>query len=76
MVNYPKLKKPKSRREALEVFKGYNRNLRIGEGEFRQMENLTGDCYPMMSARGKRGWILSADKSVEAGKITGAVHTE
>ena len=42
-------------REWLDVFKGYNHNLRIGEGEFYEMKNLSSDNYPILSPRGKRG---------------------
>ena len=42
-------------REMVDVFRGYNHNLRIGAGEFYDMENLTSDFYPVLSPRGKRG---------------------
>ena len=42
-------------REMVDVFKGYNHNLRIGEGEFYDMKNLTSDSYPVLSPRAKRG---------------------
>lgn len=38
-----------------DVFYGYNHNLRIGEGEFYDMKNMTGDDFPVLSPRGKRG---------------------
>lgn len=60
MIHYPGLKAAASYRQRLEVFKGLNRNLRIGSGEFSQMENLTSDDYPVLSTRGKRGKILNA----------------
>jgi hypothetical protein len=39
----------------LDVFGGYNHNLRIGEGEFYSMKNMSSDDYPILSPRSKRG---------------------
>ena len=39
----------------VDLFKGYNHNLRIGEGEFFDMTNLSSDNYPVLSPRRKRG---------------------
>lgn len=52
---YPTLKEIKTSREMVDVFKGYNHNLRIGEGEFYDMKNLSSDSYPVLSPRPKRG---------------------
>lgn len=54
-MRYPKLPVRPLSRETVEAFGGYNRNLRIGDGEFRDMENLTSDYYPVLSPRGRRG---------------------
>ena len=43
----------------LDVFKGYNHNLRIGNGEFYEMENLSPDHYPVLSPRAQRGVYAS-----------------
>lgn len=51
----PKLPTTNTAREMVDVFKGYNHNLRIGAGEFFDMQNLTSDFYPVMSPRGNRG---------------------
>ena len=45
-------------REMIDVFHGYNHNLRIGEGEFYDMKNLTSADYPVLSPRPKRGIFL------------------
>ena len=59
MIEYPFLKEqPSSSRQVVDVFKGYNHSLRIGPGEFYEMENMTSDDYPVLSARARRG-ILS-----------------
>ena len=42
-------------RSMTDVFKGYNHNLRIGDGEFYDMKNLTSSHYPVLSPRGARG---------------------
>lgn len=42
-------------REMIDVFGGYNHNLRIGEGEFYDMKNLTSSDYPVLSTRPLRG---------------------
>ena len=43
-----------------DVFYGYNHNLRIGEGEFYDMKNMTGDDFPVLSPRRKRGTYLAS----------------
>ena len=42
-------------RDNIDAFGGYNHNLRIGDGEFYDMKNLTSTYYPALSPRGKRG---------------------
>lgn len=54
-MKYPKLTEMNTSREWLEVFKGYNHNLRIGEGEFYDMKNLSSDNFPVLSPRQRRG---------------------
>ena len=54
MKKYPTLTVIPTRREVVQVFGGYNHNLRIPEGEFYDMENLTSDYYPTLSPRSKR----------------------
>lgn len=38
-----------------DTFGSYNHNIRIPEGEFYDMKNLTSDYYPVLSPRAKRG---------------------
>ena len=47
-------------RDAVDVFGGYNHNLRIGDGEFYDMKNLTSSNYPALSPRKKRGTYVKA----------------
>ena len=58
-MKYPKLKAIKASRQMVDAFKGYNHNLRIGDGEFFNMKNMTSDYYPVLSPRGKRGVYAS-----------------
>jgi hypothetical protein len=53
-MKYPKLTEIPTTREMIDVFKGYNHNLRIGSGEFYDMKNLTSDHYPVLSPRPQR----------------------
>lgn len=46
-------------REMVDVFGGYNHRLRIDNGEFYDMENMTSDHYPVLAPRKERGTFLS-----------------
>ena len=50
-----KLQELPSTRQMIDFFGGYNHNLRIGEGEFYDMKNLTSSDYPVLSTRPMRG---------------------
>ena len=50
-----KLNELPTSRDMIDVFGGYNHNLRIREGEFYDMKNLTSADYPVLSPRSKRG---------------------
>lgn len=54
-MKLPMLNELVTSRDMIDVFKGYNHNLRIGEGEFYDMKNLTSTHYPVLSPRSKRG---------------------
>ena len=58
-MRYPKLRVTESSRQMVETFKGYNHNLRIGDGEFFDMKNMTSDYYPVLSPRKQRGVYAS-----------------
>lgn len=51
---YPTLPVGNSSRQMVDEFRGYNHNLRIGDGEFYEMENMSSDCYPVLSPRKPR----------------------
>jgi hypothetical protein len=54
-MRLPDLIEIPSSREIISEFRGYNHRLRIADGEFYDMKNLTSDHYPVLSPRGKRG---------------------
>ena len=54
-MRYPTLYTKGSNRQMVDTFKGYNHNLRIGDGEFFDMKNMTSDYYPVLSPRKARG---------------------
>lgn len=54
-MKYPKLREIPTTRERVDVFRGYNHNLRIAEGEFYDMRNMSSDDYPVLSPRRQRG---------------------
>lgn len=60
-MKYPILSELSTSREMIERFGGYNHNLRIGDGEFYEMTNLTSDDYPILSPRSKRGVYASPE---------------
>lgn len=51
----PELDELRMSRDWVDVFKGYNHNLRIGDGELYDMHNLSSDNYPVLSPRRQRG---------------------
>lgn len=54
-MRLPTLNELQTSRDMIDVFKGYNHNLRIGENEFYDMKNLTSSHYPVLSVRERRG---------------------
>ena len=57
-MKYPALPVKDTSRQMVDVFRGYNHNLRISDGEFFDMKNMTSDYYPVLSPRGKRGFYV------------------
>lgn len=53
-MKYPTLQELGASRQIIEAFGGYNHNLRISDGEFYEMTNLTSSDYPVLSPRPKR----------------------
>ena len=61
-MQYPKLRELETSRQMVDAFKGYNHNLRIGDGEFFDMRNMTSDHYPVLSPRAARGLYALAEQ--------------
>lgn len=57
----PTLDTEYTEREVTDVFRGYNHQLKIGDGEFFDMENLTSAYYPLLANRHKRGIVRTFD---------------
>lgn len=58
-MNIPKLRPTAAGRQMFDTFRGYNHNLRIGDGEFYDMENLSSEHYPVLAPRKQRGVYAS-----------------
>lgn len=58
-MRFPKLRELEASRQMVDTFRGYNHNLRISDGEFFDMKNMTSDYYPVLSPRKKRGLYAS-----------------
>ena len=54
-MKLPALSELSTSRDMVDVFGGYNHNLRINEGEFYDMKNLTSAYYPILAPRKQRG---------------------
>lgn len=54
---YPTLTPDNVSRDFVDAFGGYNRNLRIGDNEFYDTENMSSTRYPVLVSRGKRGTV-------------------
>lgn len=61
-MKLPELTELQTTREMIDAFGGYNHNLRIGDGEFYDMTNLSSDDYPVLSPRHQRGTYASPIK--------------
>jgi hypothetical protein len=62
-MEYPTLYVKQKSRQMSDAFLGYNHNLRIGDGEFYDMKNMTSDYYPVLAPRKKRGVYKSGIKA-------------
>lgn len=56
-MNYPKLTEIAQSRITSDVFRGFNHNLRIDDGEWYDEKNLSSSHYPLFSQRDKRGMV-------------------
>lgn len=59
MPYFPTLKETYTEKQMVDVFQGYNHNMKIGDGEFYDMKNLTSTYYPLLSVRPPRGHLAT-----------------
>lgn len=62
-MRYPRIDYIAQSREFIDTFRGYNHNLRISDGEFYDMSNLTSDYFPLLSPREPRGVYVTPESS-------------
>lgn len=65
-MKLPTLNELDTQRTMIDVFKGYNHNLRIGEGEFYDMMNLSSSGYPVLTTRQHRSVYVGANNKILA----------
>lgn len=63
-MHFPTLSPRPRYQQTVDAFGGYNHQLRIGENEFYDMENLSSDLWPAVSCRKQRG-LYARDKNVQ-----------
>lgn len=57
MIYFPTLTESNVSQQVIDTFLGYNHNLKIADGEFYDMENLSSAHYPMLAVRAKRSAV-------------------
>ena len=62
MLFAPTISETYTYQQVTEIFRGYNHNLKIEDGEFYEMENLTSSYYPLLANRAKRGKVAELAK--------------
>ena len=63
-MRLPKLNEIPTSMDMIDVFRGYNHNLRIGDGEFYDMKNLTSSKYPVLAPREQRGLYVEGENTI------------
>lgn len=60
-MEFPVIKSKPKARQMIDTFLGYNHNLRIADGEFYDMKNMSSDHFPTLSPRKDRMlWVEGA----------------
>lgn len=57
MLTLPRINVQNTSRQTTDLFRGYNHNIKIRDGEFYEEKNLCSEYYPMLANRGKRGTV-------------------
>lgn len=73
---YPKIKEISSSSLYTDRFKGINRGLRSGDGEFYDTKNMTNDFYPVLSSRKKRGVVTKLNDPVGMAVKDGLIYAD
>lgn len=71
-MSFTRLPSRSQTRDIVDTFLGYDRNLRIADGAFCEMTNLSSDKYPMLSPRKPRGTVTTALTGSVTGMISAA----
>lgn len=59
MPYYPTVKSTRTVQQVTDTFLGLDRRMKIPEGAFSDMENLTSSYYPLLANRTKRGAVMN-----------------
>lgn len=62
-MRLPRLSGSRPAGDELVSFKGYNNTDRAGKGEFKGMENMTGERFPLLTPRRARGTVQELTKA-------------
>ena len=73
-MKYSRLAETNQSQNVIDVFGGYNHNIKIDENQFYDMKNMTSSSYPVLSPRKKRG-IVEMDAAVSH-RINGIIFKE
>jgi len=71
MLNMPQLRPGAQSTLMTSAFYGYNHNPIISDGEMYDMQNMSGDNYPLLSLRKKRGISSYDEEGQEPVQLTG-----
>ena len=71
MLNMPQLRPGAQSILMTSAFYGYNHNPIISDGEMYDMQNMSGDNYPLLSLRKKRGISIYDEEGQEPVPLTG-----
>lgn len=63
---YPTLNTPRVSVDMTDIFKGYNHNARIGDGEFFDEKNISSDNFPVLSPRRGRTQHTRSNINIDA----------
>lgn len=58
-MHIPKLQQGQQKIQTVSIFGGYDHNLRIPDGAFYEMKNMTSDHYPVLASRQQRGQVTA-----------------